>query len=843
MDTDLVADTQKSPVCRHCGLPIPKLRFMSLGALPPPLEDPPPTAFCCSGCEYVYRTISGLGLQEFYRYRIGTGQNAAAAAQPRGSSYAHFDEESFQSSQVVRLDSNRARVTLLAEGIHCAGCVWLIEKIPHVLNGVLECRVNFALGQVQVLYDPERVTLSRIARLLDSLGYPLHACSKSEQDQAERREDRQSLLRIAVAGICAANTMMLAVSLYQGLYTGMEDRYASFFRWVSLTLSLPAVFYSALPFYRSALSSLLLGTLHIDLPISLGLLAAFLFSVINTMAGRPAVYFDSVTALVFLILCGRWLQRRATRHARREARTGWMILPATARQVRETGLEEVPVGDLCVGATVEVLPAERIPVDGEVQSGESLVDMSVLSGESRPVAVAPGVPVFAGALNLESPVRITVRAGGEASRIGRLLRQVGGAGRRAAIVSLTDRLSHYFVGVVLVLALGTLCWWWESGPITALDNAVALLIITCPCALGLATPIAFTVAVGRAARQGILVRGEDALERLAQVRHVYFDKTGTLTEGKLAVADEVFEPELSEAQAVLWRSYALQLAAAVPSHPLSFALAQYLATAKHFGSPTLPRISYQQGKGISGVSAQDEKMYLGSLRWLSSLSVTTSAGLQACAAATFQSGQTIVGFAAQGRVVLLFGLQDSVRDEAAAIVSRIVPEDGLGFVVSGDEPAVVSFVSEQCGIPRERAFGQLFPEEKSHFLREDSMSTAMIGDGVNDAPAMRAAGVSIGLRGGAEVGLEVADLYIVTNGLRGAAEAFEGARQTMSVVKRNLFLSLVYNVLGAGAAMCGYVNPLVAAVLMPISSLSVIGSSVVSGAFSAKAQSASGRSG
>src|SRR6266542_785820 len=467
-----------APECAHCGLPVPAAQ----------IEESATRQFCCAGCRTVHAVIHEHGLERYYALRASAGR-AGAPARSSGRSYAELDDAGFRSRACRVTADGLLGTELYLEGVHCSACVWLVERLPRLLPGA--------------------VTLSAVARRLDSLGYAPHPCRGLEAQAVRRREDRAMLARIGVAGAAAGNVMAIAFALYGGMLDGMEPEFAALFRWASFLVALPAMVWGGGVFFKGAWTGLRAGALVMDLPISLGLLAGFLHGAVNTARGGGEVYFDSVTALIFLLLVGRYLQRRQQRAAADAAELIASLAPSRARLIEGGQAREVPLEALVPGVLVEVRAGDLVPADGVIVSGRSILDVSLLSGESRPATVRPGERIHAGTLNLASRLEMRVEGAGEDTRVGRLMKLVEEhARRRAPIVQLADRISGHFVAVVLVLAAATLGLWLWLDPARAVDHAVAVLIVTCPCALGLATPLAMSAALGQAARRGLLIKGE-----------------------------------------------------------------------------------------------------------------------------------------------------------------------------------------------------------------------------------------------------------------------------------------------------------------------------------------------
>lgn len=786
------------------------------------------SVFCCEGCHAVNANIVALGLEDFYRLRDGGTLPGAFTPPVLGKRrYEYLDTEAVQQQIIVARSDHEVEARLHIEGIHCAGCVWLVEKLPSILPSVLHARLHVATGRILIRYQAEKGKLSVIAGLLDSLGYSVSPAVGSRESSAENGAERALLVRLGVAGFCAANIMMLAVSLYEGERSGMATQYASFFRWLSLVLALPAICFSALPFFRGAWSGLRLRAPQIDLPISVAIVLGFLLSVWNTAIESPVVYYDSLAVLIFLLLGGRYIQLRAAKRARFEASNAWEVLPMFALR-RERGQENrVLTEELALGDEIIVQAGERMPVDGTLLSGTCTVDRSILTGESIPVNVSVGEVVEAGVMNLESTVIVGMQRAGQATRLGRILDSVRDAAiDKPRIVSLSDQVSRYFVVIVLVLAVITFLFWLPYSTQLAAQHAISLLIITCPCALGLAVPVTFSVALGRAAKSGVLIKRGEAIEKLVQAKTVFLDKTGTLSEGKVRVSQQVSiaasEEEHRSALA------ALRALVEISAHPVSIALRGHL---RNITPKAFVTRSFRAGRGVEGVDEQGSQWLLGSVKWLEERGVVFSEKIKDALETIQNDGLASVVFAREGRVVIVYGVEDPLQSEAFELIEELKKE-GKGIrILSGDRGVVVTRVGSQLGIPVNDCLGELYPEDKARIVRDQSESSVFVGDGINDAQAMQVACVSIGMRGGIEATLEVADIFVADGAVRGLYRCFVGARRTMQIVRRALTFSLAYNIVCGGLAMAGFMTPLLAAVLMPISSVTVIGLAICSESF------------
>jgi Cu2+-exporting ATPase len=779
--------------CAHCGLPVPAALHGVDGQ----------PAFCCGGCATAFAIIRDGGLDRYYRLP----ERRAAPVEPSGRSFVEFDHPAFHALYVRRGPDGNAETELYLDGVHCASCVWLVERVPLLVPGVTRAELEVGRALAHVAWDPTVTPLSTIARFLDTLGYRPHPFRAQRVEERRRAEDRGAMLRIGVAGALAGNVMMVAVALYSGWFGGMEPAYAQYFRWISLLLTAPVLVWPGRVFFQGAVASFRTRRLHMDLPIAIALGAGFARGAVNTITGTGPIYFDGVAMLVFLLLVGRFLQQRAQRAAADSASLLHGLTPSVARIIEDDTVREIPTEALLPDMTVDVRAGETFPADGTVTEGTSEVDLALLTGESRPVRVTPGTTVWAGTVNRAAGLKVLVTQAGEESRVGRLLQEVAaGTGRRARIVLLADRLAGWFVAVVLFLAVGTWLYWHAALPSVALDNAIALLIVTCPCALALATPLAVSVAIGRAARQGILIKGGDALEALARPGTLYVDKTGTVTEGSFRLAS--WEgPEWIRPLVIALERHS--------SHPLA---AGFLRAWPEVAAPAATDVRQTLGGGVEGL-VDGHRVVLGSPAF-----VAARADRPVLRAAAESADRTPVWVAVDGVVVAVAGFGDPLRAEAPAVFARLTRRGWTLRLLSGDASDVVRSVAGMLGLEADAWRGGVSPEGKLAEIERaaEAGPVVMVGDGVNDAAAMARATVGIAVRGGAETSLAVADVYLSRPGLAPLDELISGSERTLRVIRRNIVFSLAYNLAGAALAIGGWINPLVAAVLMPASSLTVV---------------------
>lgn len=773
-------------------------------------------AFCCEGCRGAYHLIHGWGLEDYYALRDREGGPGAGPVETPGVWEELDDPAGLGTGAPRACGDDLLRARLAVGGLHCGACAWLIERAARRHPGFHSARVRLNDHTVEIVFRPSETRLSRIASDLGKLGYRLMPLVEGDQSRRHAAENRALLSRIAVAGFCAVNAMWIAVALYAGWFSGIAAEHRTALRWAGVMLGLIAVAFPGRTFFQGALASLRTRTPHMDLPVAVGIGVGAVSGLVAAILGRGEVYFDSVATLVFLLLVGRWVQFRQQRRAADSVSLLMRLTPRLAGRVEPSGaVRRVMADQLRPGDRVRVAPGETFPADGVVAEGESSVDRSLVTGESRPEWVGPSASVEAGIANLESTVDIDVTAAGQETRVGRITRLIeDAAANRSPMVQLADSIGGRFVVTVIVLAAVTVAGWWRYDPTRAIEHGVALLIVACPCALALATPLALAVAIGRLARRKLLVRGGDVLERLARPGVAWFDKTGTLTAGR---------PHLVE-----WDgdANALRDAAAVEeslAHPVAEAV-RGLAGNRGVDVPVAVDVRQRTGMGAEG-TVEGRRVLVGSETLLRSAGVRTRSDVEARIGRVTAGGNSPLLVAVDGEVVAVGGLGDPLRGEAAKAVSALRERGWRIGILSGDHPSVVDRIAGSLGIERERAIGGAAPEEKLAWIegsKADGETVLMVGDGVNDAAALAAADVGVSLRGGAAASLEAAPVYLQAGGLGALVDLVDASRRTVRTIRRNFAFSLGYNALAVGIAMAGLIHPLIAAILMPASSLTVL---------------------
>lgn len=794
--------------CFHCGLPIAADADYH-SQLEGKARD-----FCCFACQSVCEAIYEAGLQGYYQRTPQGTLLAPPPTPPRDIEM--YDLEEVQQDFVHRQGDTR-ETHLLVEGIHCAACVWLIERGMMRTPGVLTANVNLAGKRLHLRWDNQRVKLSALIHRLAQIGYSGVPYDPEVAEGAMKKANRAMLFRLFFAAFAMMNLNLIAIALYSGADRG---QFVNFFHWMACALATPTLLYSGYPFYKGAWSGLRNARLTMDLPIAIGLSVTYAYSLYVTLTGKGEVYFDTVTNLTFVILIGRYLEGMF-RHQAVAATNRLMDLQPRVATVLRNGEEKiVSVRAVKVGDRVVVRPGNKIPMDGLVCEGRSSVDESMLSGESMPIKKQAGDRVAAGTLNGSGAMVVEVQAASQDSILSKIIRLVEEAqSSKAPIQRISDSIVPWFVLATLVFASITFYAWSENFEL-ALMAATSVLIITCPCALGMATPMSIAVASGLGAKHGILVKNGVVLETLSKVTHFVFDKTGTLTEGKMRVEQVIVAAGQDEAGL-------LATAAAVErysEHSVAQAIVR-VADERLLPYRSIAVHDFHASAG-AGVEAETggKRVLLGTAEWLLQNNVALQESLLQTRAEHEAQAKTCVHLAVGGQHAAVLVLADTLRADAQGLVNAL-REAGIGMtLLSGDRKPVAEAIARQLG--GMEVIAEVLPQDKDRVIQElqrRGECVAMVGDGVNDAPALIRADVGIALGSGTDVSVESADIVLMKNELDKVRLATLLSRRTLRTIKQNIGLSFVYNGIMVPLAMMAHVTPLVAAITMPVSSLLVIG--------------------
>ncbi|MDQ7074563.1 MAG: heavy metal translocating P-type ATPase [Gammaproteobacteria bacterium] len=786
--------------CFHCGLPVPEGLECGVKIMGET------RSMCCPGCEAVANAIVAGGLESFYLQR--TESTTPTELIPSALQQTEIYDNAQLQQSFVSAEGEIKEASLILEGIVCAACVWLNERHVSGLSGVISFQINYSNHRARLRWDDSQIHLSDVLNAIAAIGYQAHPFDPGRQEALQKKERSIFLRRLALAGFSMMQVMMIAVGLYSGDYYGMDAELKYFLRWVSLVMTLPVVFYSALPFFTGAWRDLKRRQLGMDVPVALAIGGAFLVSLWSTVSGEGEVYYDSVVMFTFFLLAGRFLEMLARHKAGRITEALVRLTPATAVRLDAAGVESlIPVVDLSVDDRVIIKPGEVVPADGRVLEGISSVDESLLSGESLPRDRRVGDRLTGGTLNIESPLLMQVEKIGEETMLSSVIRLLDRAqAEKPQLARLADRVAAWFVSVLLLLASMVAFWWWQHAPADAFWVTFSVLVVSCPCALSLATPAALTAATGGLTQLGLLTTRGHALETLAQATHIVFDKTGTLTRGELQLHEVRLFAEQDKTEC-------LQLAAALEArseHPLAKILCH---SVEH--SLQVQQLRSVPGEGIEGL-IEGRRYRIGRASFVLQ-------GLKH----DFSMPENLLGtpvlLANEERLLALFVLQDQLRPEAKQSIERL-RELGLQVsLLSGDEPKLVRQVADELGVME--AHGGLLPEDKlAHIqaLQQQGAVVAMVGDGVNDAPVLAAAQVSLAMGGGTQLAHASADMVLLSENLLHLSEGVKMARRTLNVIRQNLAWALLYNLVALPLAAMGLVAPWMAAIGMSASSLLVV---------------------
>jgi Cu+-exporting ATPase len=704
------------------------------------------------------------------------------------------------------------------EGMTCAACAARIEKVVSRLDAVKSVNVNLSSEKAHISFVPGVIQESDLIRTIEKAGYGAKLASETVAEDEKLRKEREYKREVIKFWVSVVLTAPLVIQMLYMLFGGM----ALIPNWVSWLLATPVQFYIGWRFYKGAYHSLRGGAANMDVLVALGTSVAYLYSAILTVQGRPDVYFDSSATVVTLIFMGKLLEARAKAKSSSAIEALAKLGAKVAHVLRDGEETDVPVGELRVGDIVRVRPGEKVPSDGIVQEGNTAIDESFLTGESLPVAKAPGDPVVGASVNQTSAFTMEITKVGADTALSQVIRLVDQAqGSKAPVQRLADKISGIFVPIVLVIALVTLILWgifggWSHGLIAA----VAVLVIACPCSLGLATPTAIMVGTGLGAESGILIKGGEHLELAHKVNAVIFDKTGTITLGKPQVtnvwtAEDVVEHELMAAAAALESQ---------SEHPLGTAIVKYTKE-QQITIPSATNVEAIPGKGIEGL-VNGRRVRIGNRRWLTETGISSSPDE---VLVRFESeGKTAVIVASDEKLLGVIAIADTIKSDAKDTVEQLKDMGIEVCMITGDNERTATAVATEVGISH--VIAGVLPGDKAakvEELRKNGRVVAMVGDGINDAPALAAADIGIAMGTGADVALEAADIALMHGNMHGVVDAIRLSKATMRKIRQNLFWAFFYNVLGIPLAALGILSPIIAGAAMAFSSVSVVSNSLL----------------
>jgi Cu2+-exporting ATPase len=757
---------------------------------------------CCEGCRAVAELIASVGLSDYYRYRT---KPAAKHNQKHQNSWQPFTQTDIAAQYVHDESAELQSANLLITGLRCSACAWLIERRMSSIAEIDSVGVNIATQRVRVAWHTGQLHLSDLLRLLSELGYPALPVNSDSTHHYKSDERRSALRRIGVAGIGMMQVMMYVLPLYGADY--LDVAVTHYLQLVGLLLTTPVLFYSGWPFLNSAARALYNRSINMDVPVVLALLMAYGASVYNTLRGIGTVYFDSVTMFVFLLSLGRYMEMMVRHRSSSHGDALAQLQPVSAQRYADdidscNTVREVPIQLLKVGDNILLRAGATVPIDGEVISGTSTVDESLLTGEALPQRRTVGNRVLAGSVNVEAPLRVRVTALGVNTLLSGMINLMERAQtEKPRLAQLADQVARYFLQGLIAIAVVVGLWWWRIDPARTFEVVLAVLVVSCPCALSLATPTVIAAATTALARRGLLIVHADAIEQLARIDRLVFDKTGTLSTGHISINHTQALTDMS-AQCCLDIAASMELGT---EHPLARAFQKY-------GTACLPvhDVRVVAGEGVQ--ATMDGITYR----------LGTAAFVTALQGGSLDQHDTAILLGNSTQLLARFTVGDPLRNDAIISIKQLHALNIQTCILSGDAEPTVQAVADTCGISEYQSRCQ--PADKLHWLQQYQANerVAMVGDGINDAPILSAAAISIAMGAGSGVAHASADAVLLNNSLSTLPQAIILARRARQIMQQNLGWAALYNFTAIPLAAAGLISPWLAAVGMSASSVLVV---------------------
>jgi len=713
--------------------------------------------------------------------------------------------------------------TIKIDGMSCAACSARIDKKLNNTAGVTHANVNLLTNQALVEYDPHVISIGEIEKVIDNLGYQAHRIDKEALPVDSTGDDAEikKLKLLLVTSIILAFPLILnmVLMLFEIQISLLHNPY------LQMALATPVQFIIGYRFYRSAFLALRSGGSNMDVLVVLGTSAAYLFSLYNVFfrGDLQNIYFEASATIITLVLLGKYLEEQAKNKTSDAIRALSRLQPRSARVIRQGEEMDVPIEAVRTGDLVVIRPGERIPVDGIVQEGSSSVDESMLTGESLPVEKRPGDAVVGASINKNGSLKFVVTRTGSDTTLAQIIKIVEEAQEsKAPVQKIADQVSGIFVPAVIGIALLTfiLQLWFNGNINTAIITAVAVLVIACPCALGLATPTAIMVGTGKGAENGLLIKGGEYLELLQKLDVVVLDKTGTITRGEPALTDIITLGNYGQDEVLRWAGILEKRS----EHPLGEAI--YACAREQYGDlPDPENFKNYPGQGVVGKS-NNLALTIGNRSFMHSQTIDPT-GIETQAMQLEEAGKTIMYLAIDGKLAGLLAVADTIKANAVEAIQALKDMNLKVYMISGDNQRTAQAIARQAGI--ETVLAEVLPEKKAEEvekIRQSGKIVAMVGDGINDAPALATADIGIAIGTGTDVALETANIVLTSGDLYGIPAAIKLSRQTMRIIKQNLFWAFFYNSIGIPFAALGFLSPVIAGAAMAFSSVSVVSNSL-----------------
>ncbi len=790
--------------CTHC-----HLEFDESVMITEKDRDKETLYFCCKGCQGIFHLLRDEGLDTFYDK---LGKQSLEPPRLREDDLHKFDLEGFRKKYIIERPDGLNEIYMIIEGIHCSACVWLNEKVLHKTEGIVEATINYTTNKAHIVWDPDSVKLSKIVEKIRSIGYNAYPYDPKLQEERANRARRDYYARLLVAIFATMNIMWIAVAKYTGMFTGMREDVKLVLSVAEWILATPTLFYSGWIFYRGAWYGFKNRFVNMDTLVATGATLAYFYSIWAMITGHGEVYFDSVTMIITFVLSGKYLEVLSKKRAADTMDALSNALPTEVTVIEEGEKALIPVEEVKPGDIIEVRPGEKAAIDGVVISGEGSFDESSLTGESEPIYKRPGDEIVSGTVAIDGVVRYEASKDYATSTLATLVGLLEESlTKKPKIEQLANEISGYFSSTILTIALLTFAgWYWLSGGFEhALVVAISVIVIACPCALGLATPVATLIGINLAARRGVLFKEAAYIETMAKCDTLVLDKTGTVTEGKPHVVGykeyESFDPSLL---------YSLVKSSI---HPVSRGIEKYLREHyENLKTVELEQVKQVQARGITAKFGP-HTLYGGNAKLMEDFGLSVDEA----------SEYTLFYFAIDDKVVARFELRDLPKQGAKEAIEEIGKLGIEVIMLTGDNEKAAARVAEEVGISLYKS--NLLPDEKAgqiDILHAEGRLVVMAGDGINDALALSKSDIAIAMGSGSDVALEVSDVVLLDDRITSLKDAFLISRRTFRFVKQNLALSILYNTITIPLAIAGYVIPLVAALSMSLSSLLVVGNSM-----------------
>ena len=765
--------------------------------------------FCCKGCQGVYHLLNSEGLDSFYDK---LGDTKLQPAKQESSDLEKFDLEGFQNKYITEDKDGLFSINLIIEGIHCSACVWLNEKVLHKLEGIMEANINYSTNKAKIIWDPDTLKLSKIIETIRAIGYNAYPYDASLQEERANKTRKSYYMRILVAVFGSMNIMWLAVAHYAGYFGGIQQSFKDILNWAEFALATPVLFYSGWVFFRGAYYGYKNHIINMDTLVASGALSAYLYSIYAMLTQRGEVYFDSVVMIITFVLVGKYLEVLSKKHAIDTLDSMRGSTPTEVMTVKDNIKSLVSVENIKVGDIIELKPGEKVAIDGKLIFGQASFDESSLTGENEPIYKQKEDEIRSGSLCLDSVVQYQATKDASSSLLTSIVNLLEESlTKKPHIEQLANTVSGYFSSIILLIALFTFIgWYFVSGNFEhALIIAISVIVIACPCALGLATPMATLVGINMAAKRGILFKEATFLETMAKSDILALDKTGTITEGSPSVIHTDIKENFNASE--------LFALVSTSNHPISKGIANYLESTYEEITPLLlEEIQTIEAKGITA-TFHDKKLIGGNISLLESYGIEIESS----------SDNALFFFAVDNKLIAKFELTDTIRIGAKNAIKKI---ENLGIEVimlTGDHTKSAKKVATQVGISTIHT--KLLPQEKATYIdnyQKEGHIVVMVGDGINDAIALALSDIAIAMGSGADIAIGISDVILLDEKPESIYEAYRISKRTFRAVKENLGFSLLYNLIAVPLAVMGFVNPLVAALSMSLSSLVVVANSL-----------------